>query len=46
MRDRRHHNNKGTRQIKNGQTSKDLKRIAEKLKVPFKENNNVTKEDQ
>ena len=31
MKRRRHHNNKGTRQIKNGKTAKDLFHIARRL---------------
>jgi hypothetical protein len=31
MKDRKHHNNKGTRQIKNGKTDRDLKHIAKRL---------------
>jgi hypothetical protein len=33
---RRHHNNKGTQQIKRGKTTVQLKRIARKLRLPFK----------
>lgn len=35
MKTRRHHNNKGTRQVKRGRTVDTLKRIARKLRVPF-----------
>ena len=35
MKSRRHHNNKGTRQIKRGKTVEQVKRIAKKLRVPF-----------
>lgn len=37
MKTRRHHNNKGYRQIKRGKTAKQIKRIAEKLGIPYKE---------
>lgn len=32
---RRHHNNKGLRQIKNGGPEKDIRRLAKKLKIPY-----------
>ena len=35
MKTRRHHNNKGSRQIKRGRTVDQVKRIARKLGVPF-----------
>jgi hypothetical protein len=35
MKRRRHHNNKGTRQIKRGKTTEQLKRIAKRLGVRF-----------
>jgi len=35
MRDRRHHNNKGYKQIKNGKVITSLEHIARKLKLPF-----------
>jgi hypothetical protein len=35
-RSRRHSNTKGTRQIKRGKTADTLKRIAAKLKMPFR----------
>lgn len=35
MKSRRHHNNKGSRQIKRGKTADQVKRMAKKLKVPF-----------
>ena len=35
MKTRRHHNNKGHRQIKRGKTAEQVKRIARKLRVPF-----------
>lgn len=35
MKTRRHHNNKGYRQIKRGRTVEQVKRIARKLGVPF-----------
>jgi hypothetical protein len=38
MKFRRHHNNKGYRQIKNGGTTKQVKRIAKKLGIPYEEN--------
>jgi hypothetical protein len=37
MKVRRHHNNKGTRQVKRGKTFEQLKRIAKKLGLPFHE---------
>ena len=33
---RRHHNNKGLRQIKRGKTATSLQRICRKLKLPFR----------
>lgn len=33
---RRHHNKNGLRQIKNGKTEKDIKRIAKKLGIRYK----------
>ena len=35
MKLRKHHNNKGYRQIKNGGPSKQMRRLAKKLKVKF-----------
>ena len=35
MKTRRHHNNKGTRQIKRGKTADQMKRMAKRLKAPF-----------
>lgn len=35
MKHRRHHNNKGHRQIKSGSSSRALARIARKLNIPF-----------
>jgi len=35
MKLRRHHNNKGTRQIKRGKTTDQVRRIARKLKISF-----------
>jgi hypothetical protein len=35
MKTRRHHNNKGARQIKRGKTAAQLKRIAKRLRIPF-----------
>lgn len=32
---RRHHNNKGYRQIKNGKPRKQMKRLSEKLGIPY-----------
>lgn len=34
---RKHHNNKGTRQIKNGNTVKTLKNIARKLGIKYED---------
>jgi tRNA U34 2-thiouridine synthase MnmA/TrmU len=36
MKFRRHHNNKGVRQIKHGRTIEQVKRIANKLGIPYK----------
>jgi hypothetical protein len=38
MKWRRHHNNKGFRQIKNGKTVDQVKRIAKKLGITYKVN--------
>lgn len=35
MKTRRHHNNKGLRQIKRGKTEEQLKRICKKLGLPY-----------
>lgn len=35
MKTRKHHNNKGYRQIKNGKPAKQMKRLAKKLKIKF-----------
>lgn len=35
MKARRHHNNKGRRQIVRGQTARQVQRIARKLRIPF-----------
>jgi len=35
MKTRRHHNNKGLRQIKTGACEEKLKRIAAKLNIPY-----------
>ena len=35
MKTRKHHNNKGIRQIKNGKTEKHVKIMAKKLKIPY-----------
>lgn len=35
MKTRRHHNNKGLRQIKRGKTIEQVKRIAKKLRIPY-----------
>jgi hypothetical protein len=37
MKTRRHHNNKGTRQIKRGKTAASQKRIAKRRGIPFKQ---------
>jgi hypothetical protein len=48
MKMRRHHNNKGYQQIKNGNVIKQLKNICKKLKLPFysstykKQNDKIT----
>lgn len=36
MKQRRHHNNKGLRQIKRGKTVKQIKAIAKKLGIKYK----------
>lgn len=41
MRDRRHHNNKGTRQIRRGKTRQQVKAIAKQLNIPYKEINTM-----
>lgn len=35
MRTRKHHNNKGTAQVRNGNSSRRLERLAHRLNVPF-----------
>lgn len=35
MKKRRHHNNKGLRQVKRGKTYEQVKRMARKLKIPY-----------
>lgn len=35
MKARRHHNNKGYRQIKRGKTRDQVERIARRLKIPY-----------
>lgn len=35
MKGRRHHNNKGLRQIRRGKTRDQVKRIALKLRIPY-----------
>jgi hypothetical protein len=35
MKLRKHHNNKGLRQIKRGKTREQVKRIAKRLKIPY-----------
>lgn len=35
MKDRRHHNNDGRRQIKRGKTRAQVKRIARRLGIPY-----------
>jgi hypothetical protein len=37
MKNRKHHNNQGLRQIKIGKPSEQIKRIAKKLKIPYKD---------
>lgn len=39
MKTRRHHNNKGTRQIKNGKCEERARRLARELKVPYENKN-------
>lgn len=46
MKTRRHHNNKGTRQMKRGRTVDQVKRIARKLRVPFVTKSNKDHKDQ
>lgn len=36
MKLRRHHNNKGYRQIKRGKTTDQVRRMARKLRLPFR----------
>lgn len=43
MKNRRHHNNKGYRQIKRGKTRNQVKAIAKRLKLPY--NNHILKKD-
>lgn len=45
MKFRRHHNNKGYRQIKNGKCAKSLKIIAKKLKIRYGNNQVLIIED-
>lgn len=35
MKTRKHHNNKGLRQIKRGKTANQLKHICKRLRLPF-----------
>lgn len=35
MKTRRHHNNKGYRQIKNGTPEKQMRRLAKRLGIPY-----------
>jgi hypothetical protein len=35
VKNRRHHNNKGLRQIKRGKTREQIERIAHKLGIPY-----------
>jgi len=35
MKFRRHHNNKGNRQIRRGKTREQVRRIARRLKLPY-----------
>jgi len=37
MKTRRHHNNRGLRQIKRGKTREQAKRIAKRLGIPYKQ---------
>lgn len=41
MKLRRHHNNKGARQIKRGQTARQLRRICRKLGLPYRDSREV-----
>lgn len=41
MKTRKHHNNKGLRQIKNGKTYEQVKRVAKKLGIPFAAINHI-----
>lgn len=40
MKTRKHHNNKGNRQIKRGKTVEQVKRIAKSLNIPYDRGNN------
>lgn len=42
---RRHHNNKGVRQIRNGSTRKQVRQLAKKLGVPYRSDLPVSRED-
>lgn len=37
MKKRKHHNNKGTRQVKNGKTREFIKHLAKKYGIEYKE---------
>lgn len=45
MKARRHHNNKGRRQIQRGKTRAQLERIARRLKLPYSKGENAVGED-
>ena len=40
MKTRRHHNNKGYRQIKNGRCYQQVRQIARKLNIPYERSRN------
>lgn len=44
MKTRRHHNNKGTRQIKNGQLEKRARKLAKEMGVPYETVNPLSPE--
>ena len=46
LKTRRHHNNKGYRQIKRGKTRKQVACIAKRLKLPYNIHNRVNKDIQ
>lgn len=35
MKNRRHHNNNGSRKVRRGKTYNEVKRIARRLRIPF-----------